>query len=210
MSFSAQGAVQTADGRVIEFNVDFNVSQEFMTRTEISLKAGDAVETKPKMQDPLVLNLAGPVATLGQRNFKFDLDTDGQAETLAFVGEGSGFLALDRNDNGKVDNGTELFGPKTGNGFQELATYDTDGDGWIDENDEIFNKLRIWSQDGEGNTQLMALGKAGVGAIYLGNVTTPFRMTGADGQTTGQMAKSGVYLKENGQVSTVQHLDLAV
>lgn len=55
---------------------------------------------------------------------------------------------------------------------------------------------------------MLALGKAGVGAIYLGNVTTPYKLMGADGQTNGQIARSGVYLKENGTVGTVQHIDL--
>lgn len=207
VSFTANGAVKTADGRTLEFSVDFAASREFYTSTSLSARAGDAAL---QVQDPLTLNLGTAMASLGERNFKFDLDTDGQAETLSFVNPGSAFLALDRNGNQQVDNGSELFGPTTGNGFGELASFDSDGDGWIDENDGMYERLRLWAQDGAGNTQLLALGQAGVGAIYLGHVTTPYRLVTPDGQAGGQLARSGVYLKNDGTAGTVQHLDLAV
>ncbi len=204
VSFSSSGSVKTADGRTIDFTLQFAMSREFASETHVSVKAGDA------LIDPLAINFSGAAATLGERTFKFDLDTDGTQETIAFLGEGSGFLALDSNENGRIDNGSELFGPQSGNGFEELSAFDGDRNGWIDEQDAIFDKLRIWSMDGNGNLQLEALGKAGVGAIYLGNVTTPFRLMGADGQVNGQIARSGVYLHENGTAGTVQHVDLSV
>lgn len=210
VAFSAVGAVQTGDGRVLEFNVEFAASRELFSESSLTLKMGDAALPPPEMKDPLVVNLSASTASLGSRNFKFDLDVDGRAETLSFLNPGSGFLALDRNGNGQVDDGSELFGPQTGNGFQELAGYDTDGDGWLDEGDEIYDRLRVWTQDGNGETQLLALGKAGVGALYLGHVTTPFRLASPEGQTAGQVARSGVYLRENGTAGTMQHLDLAV
>lgn len=204
VSFASKGSVTTEDGRSIDFSLQFTMSREFASETNVSIKAGDA------LVDPLAINLTGAAATLGERTFRFDLDTDGTKDTISFLGEGSGFLTLDRNGNGLVDDGGELFGPQTGNGFEELAAFDGDKNGWIDENDAVFDKLRIWSMDGDGNLQLEALGKAGVGAIYLGNVTTPYRLVGADGQTNGQIARSGVYLHEDGTAGTVQHVDLSV
>lgn len=204
VSFTSNGSVTTEDGRTIDFSLQFTMSREFASETHVSIKAGDA------LVDPLVINLSGAAATLGERTFRFDLDTDGTQDTISFLGEGSGFLTLDRNGNGLVDDGGELFGPQTGNGFDELAVLDGDQNGWIDENDAVFDKLRIWSMDGAGNLQLEALGKAGVGAIYLGNVTTPYRLLGVDGQTNGQIARSGVYLHEDGTAGTVQHVDLSV
>jgi hypothetical protein len=202
--FATQGSVTTADGRQLDFSMSFSMSREFISETHLSIKAGDA------LVDPLVLNFHAAAATLGERSFRFDLDMDGVADTISFVGEGSGFLALDNNNNGTIDDGSELFGPQTGNGFSELAAHDEDGNGWIDENDPVFDRLRIWSMDGDGNLKLEALGKSGVGAIYLGNVTTPFRLVGADGQANGQIARSGVYLKENGTAATIQHVDLHI
>ena len=54
------------------------------------------------------------------------------------LGKGSGFLALDKDGNGKIDDGNELFGTKSSDGFGDLREYDSDGSGWIDENDEIL------------------------------------------------------------------------
>ena len=202
VQFAASGDVTTEDGRSISFDLGFAMSREFLRQTDLSITAGDA------MVDPLVLNFNGTAAVLGERNFKFDLDVDGTLDTIAFTGPGSGFLALDRNGNGQIDDGSELFGPQSGNGFSELASHDADGNGWIDENDPIFDKLRIWSMNEAGELKLEAIGQAGVGAIYLGNVLTPYRLTGQDNQTTGQIARSGVYLKETGEAATIQHVDL--
>ena len=204
VQFATSGTVSTEDGRNISFDLNFSMSREFLSETRISIQAGDVPV------DPLTLNFGKAAATLGARNFQFDLDTDGIKDSISFVGEGSGFLALDNNGNGTIDNGSELFGPQSGNGFTELAAHDADDNGWIDENDPVFDNLRIWSMDGEGTLQLEALGKAGVGAIYLGNVTTPYRLMGPDGQVNGQISRSGVFLQENGVAGTIQHVDLHI
>lgn len=74
---------------------------------------------------------------------------------------------MDINGDGKINDGNELFGPKSGNGFSDLAAFDEDGNGWIDENDFVYDKLRIWTKDKYGNDSLLAIGKKGIGAIYL-------------------------------------------
>ena len=133
-------------------------------------------------------------------------------QQIAFVGSNSGFLALDRNNDGKVNDGRELFGTATGEGFAELAAYDQDGNQWIDENDAIYQNLRIWSKDGQGNDQLVGLGERGVGAIYLGHVTSPFSLKDSENVLVGQIRESGVFLNESGAVGTVPvsytHLDV--
>jgi hypothetical protein len=131
-------------------------------------------------------------------------------DQIAFVGPGSGFLALDKNSDGRINDGSELFGPTTGSGFGELAVYDQDKNGWIDENDSIYDRLRIWTRDANGQEQLLGLGQAGVGAIYLGNIDSPFLLKNADNQLQGQVKNTGIYLKEEGGVGTVQELDLVV
>lgn len=117
---------------------------------------------------------------------------------------------MDKNNDNKVNNGKELFGPQTGKGFQELSEYDSDNNGWIDENDDIFDKLRIWTKDSEGNDQLFALGQKGIGAIYLGNVDTSFDIKDSLNQMNGRIQKTGLFLKECGTVGTIQHIDLAL
>lgn len=205
-TFSADGVVRTQDGKEIKISVDLSMSRQFMEENSISVRAGDA---QVKMKDPLVLNFNGNAAQLTQNKFSFDIDSDGRQDQVSFVGPGSGFLALDKNADGTINNGSELFGAKTGDGFSELAAYDSDGNQWIDENDAIYSNLRIWSKDASGKDQLMGLGEAGVGAIYLGHVSTDFTLKDAQNQTDGQIRSTGIYLNEDGTAGTVQKVDLS-
>lgn len=205
VSFSSQGVIKTANGREIDFSVQLNISREFMSRTDISIMAGDAVAI-----DPLVINFDGDIPGLTGSRFSFDLDCDGSSDQISFARPGSGFLSLDKNGDGAINDGSELFGPGTGNGFAELARYDEDGNGWIDENDAVFDSLRIWTKDEEGKDVLFSLGQKGIGAIYLGNVNTPFSIKDGSNSTHGQLARTGVFLKENGDVGTIQQIDLVI
>lgn len=205
-TFAAQGLVKTQDGREIAFAVDMSMSREFLREQSISIRAGDAVQLK----DPLVINFGGNAAELTNTRFSFDIDSDGKQDQIAFVGADSGFLALDKNGDGTINDGRELFGASTGQGFAELAAHDEDGNEWIDENDSIYSKLRIWSKDEQGRDQLVGLGERGVGAIYLGHVTTPFSIKDQDNSLLGQVRSSGVFLHEDGRAGTVQQIDLSV
>jgi hypothetical protein len=204
VSFQAAGQVKTADGRTIDISVQLNMSRTFYSHQSISIRAGDALVPI----DPLVINFDGPAAALTERNFQFDLDCDGKPDQISFVRPGSGFLALDRNGDGVINDGSELFGPQTGNGFLELAAYDEDGNGWIDEADEIFDCLRIWTRDAQGNEVLFALGEKGIGAIYLGYADTQFSMRDSHNQENGQLRSTGIFLRENGGVGSIQQVDL--
>lgn len=204
MSFHTEGTVKTQDGREIHLDLKLGMSRTFTSRTDISFKAGDA------LVDPLVINLNGSGASLGSKSYEFDLDSDGTMDKIAFVNKGSGFLALDKNRNGIVDNGTELFGPSSGNGFMELSTYDNDNNGWIDENDDVYKNLSIWVREDGGEPKLLALGQTGVGAIYLGHAETSFSLKDNTNNTLGQIRQTGVFLFENGSAGTIQHVDLAL
>lgn len=202
--FEAAGIIKTADGKEIKIDLNVNMSREFAAENNISVRAGDA------KIDPLVINYEGHSANITQTKYEFDLDCDGEAENISFAGQGSGFLAIDNNNDNIINNGSELFGPKLGNGFTELSEYDLDKNGWIDENDDIFSKLRIWSKDQDGNDYLFALGEKGIGAIYLGNIGTQFSIKDMENAEQAQVVSSGIFLKEDGTVGTVQHIDLVV
>lgn len=204
-TFRSVGTAITADGREINFNVDLSMSRAFAGITN-ELTAEDYFVT-----DPLVINLDTNVAAVTDQKFFFDLDSDGKEDEISFAGEGSGFLALDKNNDGKINDGSELFGTTSGDGFKDLAAYDEDGNGWIDEADSIFDKLRVWTKDGEGNDRLIDLKTAGVGAMYLGSANTQFQLNDKDtNQANGIIRKTGIYLKESGAVGTMQHVDLVL
>ncbi|MFH0997807.1 MAG: hypothetical protein V1844_20265 [Pseudomonadota bacterium] len=204
-SFSAQGIIQTSDGREINFTVNLEMSREYFQETSLSIRAGDAVQ-----KDPLVINFNGSAAELSNAKFAFDLDIDGTQDNISFLQPGSGFLVLDKNQDGIVNDGSELFGPGTGDGFSELAKYDEDHNNWIDENDSIYSRLSVWTKNELGEDQLSSLQEKRVGAIYLSNVSTLFDLKDSDNQLKGQVAATGIYADEDGSIKTVQHLNLTV
>ncbi len=203
-TFSASGVVNTADGREISFNVNLSMSRSYYEESNVSIRLGDAAKTT----DPLVLNFAGTAAQLTDQRFSFDLNADGQKEQINFVTPGSGFLVFDRNGDGKVNDGRELFGPTTGEGFQELAAFDADQNQWIDENDAIYDQLKIWTRDAEGKDVLRSLREANVGAINLNHVATPFSIKNAANELQAQIRTSGTFLQEDGNAGTIQQIDL--
>ena len=204
-SFSAQGIIKTSDGREINFAVNLEMKQEFYQESSVSFRAGDAVQ-----KDPLVINFNGSAAELTDAKFAFDLNIDGTKDNISFLQPGSGFLVLDKNKDGVVNDGSELFGPRTGDGFSELAKYDEDNNNWIDENDSIYNQLSVWTKNELGVDQLSSLKEKNVGAIYLSNVSTQFDLTDSNNQLKGQVAATGIYADEGGGIKTIQHLNLVV
>ena len=204
-TFASKGIVQTADGRNIDFNVEVSMSRAFMQQIDM-LDVKEYIKT-----DPLMINLDTNIGSVSDQKFFFDLDSDGEEEHISFAGQGSGFLALDKNDDGKINDGSELFGTSSGDGFKDLAAYDEDGNGWIDENDGIFKKLKVWTKDENGNDYLIDLKKADVGAIYLRNADTQFSLKNDENQLNAEIKKTGIYLKEStGAVGTLNHVDLVV
>lgn len=203
LRFVAKGSVTTDDGREIQIDLGFALDYQL---TEVSERLTKASALK----DPLVLNLEGQVAGFTQARFNFDLSGDGVQERLPMLASGSTFLALDRNGNGQIDNGTELFGVQSGNGFADLAQFDQDGNGVIDEGDSVFAELRLF-RPGEA---LLTLGDKQIGAIFLNATATPFMHLaahqGTDGESPAVLRQTGLYLTEDGKAGTVQQVDLRV
>lgn len=203
--FATQGTVKCADGREINFNLNVTMSRSFQEYYEENVRMMEV-----SMCDPLVINLDGNIAELSDQTFLFDLDGDGQKDEINRLGSGSGFLALDKNGDGVINDGNELFGTKSGNGFADLAAYDTDHNGFIDEGDEIWDKLKIWVMDENGEGQLYSLAEKGVGAICLQNAATDFAITDENNQAKGRIRNTGFFLYENGEAGSVQHVDMTL
>jgi hypothetical protein len=202
LNFSAQGNVKTSDGRNIDFSMAMSMKSSMQISESLSFKAGDA------LTDPLVINFGTDTVSISDVKKDFDLNLDGKSDSFNFVGSGSGFLALDKNGDGKINDGSELFGPTKGNGFNELKAYDSDNNGWIDENDEVFKKLLIWTKDETGKENLYSLKQKDVGALYLNSAKTQFDLNGSTYNLQGVLRESSLFLKESGGVGTLQEVDL--
>lgn len=202
--FSTSGSVHTADGRAIDFSLGLTMCRDYSC--ERTLRQSGSVE----LRDPLVLNFDGGAAELTGQRFAFDLDADGSDEQIPGLVAGSAWLAFDRNADGRISDGSELFGARSGDGFADLACLDEDGNGWVDEADSAFSSLCLWRRGEEGNDTLSALDEMNVGALYLGSAETPFALTDSENARRGYIRASGVYLREDGNVGTMQQVDLAV
>ncbi|MBS1189909.1 MAG: hypothetical protein H6R10_1701 [Rhodocyclaceae bacterium] len=194
------GIIRTADGKAIDFKVGLDLCRDYRCERKYE-ESGKAV-----LHDPLVVNFEGKAADLGGERLDFDLDSDGKPERIPGLGSGSGFLVLDRNGNGRVDDGGELFGARSGDGFGDLAKLDADGNGWLDEADPEFAKLQVW----RGGKELGSVGESGIGALWLGSAESPFALKDKANRLLGEIRASGIYLGEDGRVGTVQQVDLAV
>ncbi|MGD7154386.1 calcium-binding protein, partial [Ralstonia pseudosolanacearum] len=178
--------------------------------------------TTPPRRDPLVLDLDGDgIETTTTRDgtvILFDHDGDGVKTGTGWVKPDDGWLVLDRNGNGAIDSGRELFGVDTlksngqfaTDGFDALRDVDADKDGKIDASDSVFANLRIWrdlNQDGISQTnELTTLSANNIVSIGVnstavrtdlgnGNVQTAAGTfnrsngtTGATGETNGAAA----------------------
>ncbi len=191
-----------AGNREIEINLDISLSRSFTHQTKIEL-------SEDILKDPLVISLDGNLPMLSSHKFAFDIDSDGSSDQISMLKQNSGFLALDKNSNGKIDDGSELFGTKSGDGFKDLAAFDDDKNGWIDENDKIFDRLQVWMKN-KNEDKLVSIGELGIGAIYLGNTQTPFEIKSQTNDLLGEIKKSGLFLFENGQASAISQVDLAL
>lgn len=204
LNFATTGKVTTGDGRTIEFGMEIAMSREYVeTSEELSC------DTKVILTDPLVISLDSNPIGVSDQKWKFDIDGDGNQDSISMLSKGAGFLAFDKNGDGAINSGLELFGAKTGNGFAELMGFDEDGNNWIDENDSIYDKLSVWVKDDSGEDKLLSLKDAKVGAIYLANMATNYALKSMeDNEQNAQIRRSGMYLTEDGLAKSIQQLDM--
>lgn len=205
LQFVSRGVLLTGEGREIRFELQLEMEHSFSTTEYTSIRLGDA-----RKMDPLVVNLNGRSAILTDATFSFDINSDGVEEQMASLGQGKGFLAIDKNGDGRITDGSELFGPSLGDGFLELAGLDKDGNGWVDENDPGFKDLGVWSKDPEGSERMVPLEDVGIGAFYTGRIATPFALKNAENRLQGEVKETGIYLTESGSAGALQELNLVI
>lgn len=198
-SFAASGNICLADGSTRQFEVGYR-----MDRSEQSTRIGVA-----QFRDPLALDFGEPTTRLSTNGVDFDIDSDGLTESLRLPVGNSGVLFDDRNHNGRADDGSELFGPQTGNGFGELAQLDSDGNGWIDSGDAAFADLKLWQLADDGANSVRSLADAGIGALATASAETPFTIK-EHGEAVAQVRASGVWLGERSGAGVVRQIDVGV
>jgi hypothetical protein len=200
LDFSTKGCINTDKGK-LDIDINFSMSRSFVIENHIDIFSSF---------DPLVINLDGDIPELSEDSFSFDLDNDGESDQISKLGSRNGFLALDKNGDGIVNQGSELFGTLSGNGFDELSAYDKDANNWIDENDSIFDKLQIWLKNEDSNEkELVGLGEVGIGAIFLGSSESEYRYKTSMNQTLGEMKSCGIFLNEDGSCGNISQIDFA-
>jgi len=202
LNFQVQAYIQS-DSKEMAISLNVSLSRRFLQKTDLRL------ESLQKLKDPIVFSFDGRMPSLSTQTFSFDIDSDGKPDQISQLQAGSAFLALDKNSNGIIDNGSELFGTQSGDGFADLSKYDDDKNGWIDENDAIFDKLQIW-QKTDTKDKLIGLGEVGIGAIFLGDTATPFSLKSETNQLLGEIRKSSFVLFENGRAGVISQIDLAI
>src|SRR3989338_5274777 len=181
----------------------FSAAQRFIPRRDpLTLDLnGNGIETVP-------INATNPVY--------FDLTGEGVQTSVGWVAPNDGLLVLDRNGNGTIDDGTELFGDatpayeagtttpsagKTADGFEALAQEDTNGDGVVNSSDANFANLRVWqdsnqdgvSQDGE----LKTLAELGIESFNVASVAHSQLLANGN-----QIADTGTYTRTDGSTGT--------
>ncbi|HSH96830.1 MAG: calcium-binding protein [Methylophilaceae bacterium] len=152
--------------------IDPNVSLRFLN-----------FSNSPQRSDPFTLDLNGNgIDTVGistTNPILFDIDADGVKTSTGWIAATDGLLVLDRNGNGTIDNGRELFGDATlksngqlaADGFDAIADQDTNHDGIISSLDANWNNLRVWrdlNQDGISQaSELTSLNTLGIASINV-------------------------------------------
>lgn len=199
-SFRASGSVATADGRQIDFNAALDLARVYARTEIISLRATGTISPAGQVADPAEGQGPAPAPA--------PVPAGAPPPSQQALSLGGSALGLDQNGDGQIDVTTELVG-QSGNGFSELAQYDEDGNGFIDEGDSIFSKLALVDQGPNGLTA-DPLAVRGVGAIYTGSVSTPYRYTDGSNQTVATLSRSGVYLNENGTPGIAQQVDVLI
>ena len=220
----------TTDGMETLANTDWSLFGDFLIdstkdgwnwfTTNLKDWFGIPREDGVVIYDPLTLDLDGDgieaIASNGHKGVLFDHDKDGIRTATGWVGKDDGFLVYDRNGDGVVNDGSELFGDNTllkngeraTNGYQALADLDDNGDGKVDAADSAFAKLRVWrdlNQDGISQQgELLTLNEAKVKALNLAN-----KNTDRDLGNGNSLAEEGTYTDSDGNEKQMGDLNLA-
>ncbi|MNH50190.1 Bifunctional hemolysin/adenylate cyclase precursor [compost metagenome] len=214
----------TSSGQFTYSNESIAFANSVIFKFERALQTGKLGEAYREFQqsiaanvqriDPLILDLDGDgieTIHIDDSNAFFDLDLNGFAESTSWAHGDDGLLVLDRNSDGVINNGGELFGDRTllddgvtyaSSGFDALAEFDDNLDNVIDSNDSIYNLLRIWqdvNNDGVSTASelknLIDLGIVSIALSYLN--------TGITDSADNIQVRVGEFLRDDGSTGAM-------
>jgi hypothetical protein len=187
---AAPGATSASGSAAVQLQFSFSASFEMQTEVAV------------QQSDPIILDLDGDgfELTHHSKGARFDILGNGSQQNTAFVTGGDAFLALDRNGNGSIDSGAELFGDQRGaaNGYEELRKLDDNRDGVIDAKDAAYDSLLLFKDDGDGKTEdgeLITLREAGIAEISIQYANVNENAAGGN-----RMAQLASYRRTNGNI----------
>lgn len=214
LSFKMQAELAINDQNI---SIDYSFSLKSEHVSYLSFETNAAA-----LKDPILVQFGSQGLGEISGESDFDINNDNALNKLPIFSGDVGYLVYDINQNGKADNGTELFGPQTGNGFTEMAKLDSNHNGFIDQEDEHFDKLYLWKPGDEQVTgdleteqitnqgQWISLSDIGIYAINLAGQNSPYSFYDQQGEIQAQLRQSSFALNESGNVLGVHQIDVRI
>ncbi|MDT0604730.1 hypothetical protein [Thalassotalea castellviae] len=189
------------NGQHLKMDYSFAISTEQTSYSSIEMTAA-------ALKDPLVVQFGKRSIGEIKDHHSFDINRDGNLDNLPVFSGDVGYLVYDKNQNLKADDGSELFGPQTGHGFNELAELDSNGNGFIDNEDEVFEHLYLWQPEKSNN--MLSLSDANILAINTSAIDTPFSFYDTQGNIMAEMRRSSFAISTDGVGKGVHQIDVRI
>jgi len=204
LNYQVQGVFNVND-QELSLDYNFALSSEQVSYSKIEVSAA-------ALKDPIIVQFGsqGLGNIKGQQDFA--INQDNTLDSLPIFSGDVGYLVYDKNNNQQADNGNELFGPTTGQGFTELAQLDSNNNGFIDPDDQQFEQLYLWQPNGDIDQieQLLSLAEAKIQAISLSAISTPFDFYDQQGEIQAQLRLSSFAISESGNGRGVHQIDVRI
>ena len=204
LEYQVQGTFMVNEQELfLDYNYSLASEQISYSKIEMSVEA---------LKDPIIVQFGsrGLGEISGQKDFDFNQDKS--LNILPVFSGDVGYLVYDKNHNNKADDGGELFGPETGQGFTELAQLDSNKNGFIDAEDQHFEQLYLWQPGNDNNQaeQWLSLEEAEIQAISLSAISTPYDFYDQQGEIQAQLRQSSFAISENGIGRGVHQVDVRI
>jgi len=203
LNFSMQGDF-IIDNQAVNLNYQLQLNSQYSTASTVNMSAA-------ALKDPLVIQYGAQSIGKIIGYQALDINNDKQQDNLPIFSGDVGYLVYDKNNDQQVNNGSELFGPTSNNGFAELAMLDSNQNGYFDQQDDKYQQVYIWQPKHMNSAEeqnLVTLSQAGIKAISLNAIDTQFNFRGDHGEIDAQLTQSSFAITNNNQAVGVHQIDV--